>query len=181
MDLFFFSRDFARNTFLCDGDGYLRDRRQCLIVVLERRTIPTDRKTRKEGKRRRPSEAIGKGRPAEFLFGPLPFLHRSARSPSQFHLCSPLSFPHTSARTHNSLGDIGIKYASGFQVERRKYLPHQCRLRYLLDYHIFGIMLTAMNAGRGDMAIVFVLDRRLALAAYPCPPPATAVLQKGQQ
>ena len=130
MDLFFFSRDFARNTFLCDGDGYLRDRRQCLIVVLERRTIPTDRKTRKEGKCGRPSEVAGKGRPAEFLFGPLPFLHRSARSPSQFHLCSPLSFPHTSARTHNSLGDIGIKYASGFQVKRRKYLPHQCRLHY---------------------------------------------------
>ena len=128
MDLFVFSR-------FCTEYVYMRRRRVFARskAVLYRCAGTTDHsyrpKDKEGGKWRRPSEVVGKGQPAEFLFGP------------RFHSSTDqLVLPHNSicvvrfhsrtvqlVLTHNSLCDIGIKYASEFQVKRR-HLPHQCRV-----------------------------------------------------
>ena len=68
------------------------------------------------------------------------------------------------------------------------YLPHGCRLHYLLKCHILSIMLSTMNCWRGwhgqffcsgGMVSFFVQDLGLALVAKTCPP--TTGLQKGQK
>ena len=36
-----------------------------------------------------------------------------------------------------------------FKLNDGNYLPYECGLHYLLEWHIFSIMLTAMNSRRG--------------------------------
>ena len=69
---------------------------------------------------------------------------------------------------------------SWFKLKDGKFLPHECRLRYRLECHIFAVILTAMNSGRGWHGHFFCSGpRTVAPAAKTCPHPTT-VLQKGQ-
>ena len=61
---------------------------------------------------------------------------------------------------------------SWFTLNDGNYLPHECRLHYLLECHVFGIMLTAVNSGRGwqgDIASFVVQHLGLALVAKRAP------------
>ena len=42
-----------------------------------------------------------------------------------------------------------INPTTWFKLNDGNYLPHECRLHYLLKCHIFSTNTTAMNIGRG--------------------------------
>ena len=63
-----------------------------------------------------------------------------------------------------------IRYrTSWFKHKPRNFISHECRMRWQFEIHIFGIMLTAINSGRGDIASFFVRDLGLALSPKMCP------------
>ena len=68
----------------------------------------------------------------------------------------------------------GTRYepVQAFLERRQKIIPHECRQRHLLEWNVSGIIITAMNSGRGDMAVFSVGVLRLALVAivYPHQP-----------
>ena len=50
-----------------------------------------------------------------------------------------------------------------FKLNAPNCVTHEFRMQYLLECHIFGIILTAMNSGRGVHSHLFVQDLELTL------------------
>ena len=54
-------------------------------------------------------------------------------------------------------------HAGWFKLNAPNCVTHEFRMQYLLECHIFGIILTAMNSGRGVHSHLFVQDLELTL------------------
>ena len=70
-------------------------------------------------------------------------------------------------------------YTSWFKLNNGSYLAHEYCLHYLLECHIFGIILTAMNSGRGRHGQFFCSGPRTGARVENMSRPTTG-LQKGQ-
>ena len=93
-----------------------------------------------------------------YVLGPRMILNLSVRSrdeaSSHFGVKSEISIHATHKRippcaSRWSLQTLITDHTSWFKLKDPNFVSHECRLQYLIEGHIYRIILTSMNCGRG--------------------------------